>query len=67
MRPFTVIGEVLADDALLSYPVIELLIDRLVVSDDKTLKSRLADSAETAFLKGTIPVSSVSTHPKERL
>lgn len=45
------IGEVLADDALLSYPVIELLIDRLVVSDDKTLKSRLADSAETAFLR----------------
>lgn len=46
------IGEVLADDALLSYPVIELLIDRLVVSDDKTLKSRLADSAETAFFEG---------------
>ena len=46
------IGEVLADDTLLSSPVIELLIDRLVVSDDKTLKSRLADSAETAFFEG---------------
>ena len=47
------IGEVLADDALLSYPVIELLIDRLVVSDDKTLKSPvLRDSAETAFFEG---------------
>ena len=29
--------------------MIELLVDRLTVSDDKTLKSRLADSAETAF------------------
>ncbi len=27
-------------------------MDRLTVSDDKTLKSRLADSAETAFFEG---------------
>ena len=36
---------------MLSYPI-ELLVDRLTVSDDKTLKSRLADSAETAFYEG---------------
>ena len=36
---------------MLSYPI-ELLVDRLTVSDDKTLKSRLADSAETAFFEG---------------
>lgn len=46
------INEVLADAALLASPVIELLIDRLTVSADKTLKSRLADSAETAFFEG---------------
>ena len=46
------IQEVLADEALLSSPTIELLVDRLTVSDDKTLKSRLADSAETAFFEG---------------
>ena len=45
------ISEVLASDELLSYPI-ELLIDRLTVSDDKTLKSRLADSVETAFFEG---------------
>ena len=46
------IGEVLADAALLAAPHVELLIDRLAVSDDKTLKSRLADSVETAFFEG---------------
>ncbi len=46
------IGEVLADEALLATPRVELLIDRLAVSDDKTLRSRLADSVETAFFEG---------------
>ncbi|MDR2968912.1 MAG: excinuclease ABC subunit UvrA [Tannerellaceae bacterium] len=46
------IHEVLADEKLLKSEVIEILIDRLVVSADKTLKSRLADSAETAFFEG---------------
>lgn len=46
------ISEVMADEALLASEGIELLIDRLTVSDDKTLKSRLADSAETAFFEG---------------
>ena len=46
------IDEVLADAALLAAPHVELLIDRLAVSDDKTLKSRLADSVETAFFEG---------------
>lgn len=46
------IPEVLENEQLLASPTIELLIDRLVVSDDKTLKSRLADSAETAFFEG---------------
>lgn len=46
------ISEVLANEELLSSPQIELLIDRLAVSDDKTLKSRLADSSETAFFEG---------------
>ncbi|WP_280778735.1 excinuclease ABC subunit UvrA [Parabacteroides sp. PM5-20] len=45
-------AEVLADEKLLQSPAIEILIDRLTVSDDKTLKSRLADSAETAFFEG---------------
>lgn len=46
------IAEVLADEALLNSQAVELLIDRLVVSSDKTLKTRLADSAETAFFEG---------------
>lgn len=45
------ITEVMSSDELMSYPV-EILIDRLAISDDKTLKSRLADSAETAFFEG---------------
>lgn len=46
------IDEILKDKILLSSSKIELLIDRLVVSADKTLKSRLADSVETAFFEG---------------
>ncbi|MEG1543584.1 MAG: excinuclease ABC subunit UvrA [Tannerellaceae bacterium] len=46
------IPEVLTNDDLLYSSAIELLIDRLMVSEDKTLKSRLADSAETAFFEG---------------
>lgn len=46
------ITEVMADDELLASPGIELLVDRLTVSQDKILKSRLADSAETAFFEG---------------
>ena len=52
MRPFTVSVKYWRMTHCFPYPVIELLIDRLVVSDDKTLKSRLADSAETAFFEG---------------
>lgn len=46
------IAEVLEDKKLLSSPAIEVVIDRLTISDDKTLKSRLADSAEAAFFEG---------------
>jgi excinuclease ABC subunit A len=46
------IQEVLENEQLPASPSIELLIDRLAVSADKTLKSRLADSAETAFFEG---------------
>jgi excinuclease ABC subunit A len=46
------INEVLDDKQLLNTPDIEILIDRLVVSSDKTLKSRVADSVETAFFEG---------------
>ncbi|MDR3142098.1 MAG: excinuclease ABC subunit UvrA [Tannerellaceae bacterium] len=46
------IQEALEKKELRSSPVIELLVDRLTVSTDKTLKSRLADSAETAFFEG---------------
>lgn len=46
------IPEVMADKKLLKSKNVEILIDRLTVSDDKTLKSRLADSAETAFFEG---------------
>lgn len=45
-------GEVLDDETLLASSQIELLIDRLAVSEDKTLKSRLADSVDTAFFEG---------------
>jgi excinuclease ABC subunit A len=46
------IQEALENKQLLASPSIELLIDRLSVSDDKTFKSRLADSVETAFFEG---------------
>jgi excinuclease ABC subunit A len=46
------IQEALENKQIPALPSIELLIDRLVVSDDKTLISRLADSAETAFFEG---------------
>ncbi|WP_080902718.1 excinuclease ABC subunit UvrA [Parabacteroides sp. Marseille-P3160] len=46
------IYEVLGDEKLLKAKEIELLIDRLTVSDDRLLKTRLADSAETAFYEG---------------
>ncbi|MDR1407714.1 MAG: excinuclease ABC subunit UvrA [Tannerella sp.] len=46
------ISEVLNDGALTESSEVELLIDRLAVSDDKLLKSRLADSVETAFYEG---------------
>ena len=45
------IAEALADPKLLEEPI-ELLIDRLAVSQEKSLRSRLADSAETAFFEG---------------
>lgn len=46
------IPDLLADDALLPDGSVEILIDRLTVSPDKTLRSRLADSVETAFFEG---------------
>lgn len=46
------ISEVLENKKLLKSPAIEIIIDRLTVNEDKTLKSRLADSAETAFFEG---------------
>lgn len=46
------ISEVVGNEQLLAAPSIELLIDRLAVSDEKVLRSRLADSAETAFFEG---------------
>ena len=46
------IQEVIDDARLLKSKDMEILIDRLVVSDDKLLKSRLADSVETAFFEG---------------
>ncbi len=45
------IAEALSDPKLLEEPI-ELLIDRLAVSQEKSLRSRLADSAETAFFEG---------------
>ena len=46
------ISEVLEDKSLLKAKDKEIVIDRLVVSGEKTLKSRLADSVETAFFEG---------------
>jgi excinuclease ABC subunit A len=46
------IREVLDDAKLLESKTVELLVDRLTVSDDKLLENRLADSVETAFFEG---------------
>ncbi|MDR0757883.1 MAG: excinuclease ABC subunit UvrA [Tannerella sp.] len=46
------ISEALNDAKLLESKDVELLIDRLAVSDDKLLTGRLADSVETAFYEG---------------
>jgi len=46
------IQEALEDAKLLKSKAVEILIDRLTVSDDKLLKNRLADSVETAFFEG---------------
>jgi excinuclease ABC subunit A len=46
------IQEVLDDAKLLKSKEVEILIDRLTISDDKLLKNRLADSVETAFFEG---------------
>ncbi|MCC8153965.1 MAG: excinuclease ABC subunit UvrA, partial [Tannerellaceae bacterium] len=46
------IQEVIDNEELLASSSIELVIDRLTVSADKTLKSRLGDSTETAFFEG---------------
>ncbi len=46
------IHEVPTDEKMMASKDMELLIDRLTVSADKTLESRLADSAETAFFEG---------------
>ena len=46
------IPEVLGDASLYSSSSIELLIDRLAVAPEKSLRSRVADSAETAFYEG---------------
>ncbi|MDR2146896.1 MAG: excinuclease ABC subunit UvrA [Tannerella sp.] len=46
------IQEVIGNEKLLQSEKIEILIDRLEVSDDKLLKNRLADSVETVFFEG---------------
>ena len=46
------IDEALNEPSLLDAKEIELLIDRLAVSSEKTLRNRLADSVETAFFEG---------------
>lgn len=46
------IPEVLESKTLLAKKNMELLIDRLTVSEDKILKSRIADSVDTAFFEG---------------
>ena len=45
------IEEVINNSELLSTAKIELLIDRLVVSEDKNSHTRIAESAETAFFE----------------
>lgn len=50
---FVDIDEALHDDALLRRRTVDLLIDRLAVSDGRDETSRLAESAETAFFEGS--------------
>lgn len=45
------ISEVLSSDELMTYPI-EVVVDRLEINDDKTLLSRIADSADSAFFEG---------------
>ncbi|MDR3268270.1 MAG: excinuclease ABC subunit UvrA [Tannerella sp.] len=46
------ISEALEDTERLTAESVELLVDRLEISGDKLLRSRLADSVETAFYEG---------------
>ena len=46
------IQEVVDNAKLLEANEVEILIDRLAITDDKLLKNRLADSVETAFFEG---------------
>jgi len=46
------IQDILDDENLLESGTIELLMDRMTVSDDKMMENRLADSVETAFFEG---------------
>jgi len=46
------INEVLENTELLQSKEVDLVIDRLQISEDKLLQNRLADSVETAFFEG---------------
>ena len=46
------IQDVISDEIIFESDETEIIIDRLVISDDKLLKNRLADSVETAFFEG---------------
>lgn len=50
---FVGIDEALQDTGLLKQRTVDLLIDRLAVSDSRDETSRLAESAETAFFEGS--------------
>lgn len=49
---FIDIADALSDEKILAAGNIDLLIDRLAVSNDRDEQSRLAESAETAFFEG---------------
>ncbi len=49
---FVDIADAIANPSLLDGVQVDLLIDRLAVSDDRDEQSRLAESAETAFFEG---------------
>ncbi len=49
---FVDISEVMSDKKILKQKSVDLLIDRLAVSDERDELSRLAESAETAFFEG---------------